>query len=417
MGTTNDTTSLNDVFKRIIAPKLKDLIPSNTTLLKMLPSIKESDKIGRNYLEPVALSYENGVTYGDGTAFTLINPSAGVYDEMEVTSAPVVLRSQVSQAAANRMAQSQKTFVDWATLRTVNMKRSMSSRAEAEMWYGQSGLGVVESVTGTSSTTLVAQISAATWAPGIWSGKEGAAIEVYNGASAVAGNAVAGNSLVITKIDYENRKITAVGNATEIGNVAATHDLFFQGSKANGMIGIYKQLTNTGTIFGIDAATYGLFKANTYDASGSFTIAKALKAVAPAVGKGGLDENVKCFVSNLTYENMNSDMAALRALDSSFSGKKGENGVENIVYHCQSGLIEIVPSAYVKQGHAFIMPMSSVRRIGAQDITFETNGPNTSEFFLPLAGTAGYEIRCQYDFSILNDSPAKSVMITGIVNS
>jgi hypothetical protein len=60
--------------------------------------------------------------------------------------------------------------------------------------------------------------------------------------------------------------------------------------------------------------------------------------------------------------------------------------------------------------------MSAVKRVGAQDITFNTNGPDTNEFFLPLASSAGYEVRCQYDFSILVDAPAKCVLVTGIIN-
>jgi len=57
-----------------------------------------------------------------------------------------------------------------------------------------------------------------------------------------------------------------------------------------------------------------------------------------------------------------------------------------------------------------------VKRIGATDITFQTGAGSSgeAEFFLPLPTAAGYEIRCQYDFSVFIEAPAKCVKITGI---
>jgi hypothetical protein len=422
MAGENTKTTLDTMFKYAVADQVNNLVPSNVVLLKMLPTIQEAEKIGRNYLEPVALSFENGVTYGDGSAFDLNAAVPGVYEEIEVNSSPVVLRSQVSQSAANRMASNKKTFITWATLQAGNMKKSIAKRAEIEMWYGQSGLGTVSAVTNNTTGTEVITFTAASWAPGIWSGMEGAYVEVRDGATGKAGHT--SNTLVISVVDFANKAITVVGNATELatfygtGTAGANCTVYFRGAYSNSMAGIDKQLTNATTLFGINAAAYALWKPNAYACgSAAFSVTKALKAVSLGVGKGGLDSDVKAFVSSVTYENLNSDMAALRALDQSYSKSKAENGSENIVYHCQAGKIEIVPCVYVKEGEAFILPPSGLKRIGAQDITFGTNGLGDKEFFLPLASQAGYELRCQYDFSILHNAPAQCVKVTGIVNS
>ncbi len=183
------------------------------------------------------------------------------------------------------------------------------------------------------------------------------------------------------------------------------------------MNGIDSQLTNTGALFGIDASTYALWKSDSYGAgSASLSMSKVLKAVAKPVGKGGLDEKVHCFVSSATYENLNSDFAALRSFDQSFSKQKGVSGHENICYYGQNGEIEIVPCPFIKEGEAFVLPMKKVKRVGATDLTFST-GHGKDDFFLPLASSAGYELRCQYDFAVLVEAPAKCVKITGIVNS
>ena len=414
MATVNTKTTLDTAFKYAVASKITKLMPDNTELLRST-KLEAAQKTGRKYLCPVALTFENGVTYGDDTAFTLEDAVAGVYDEIELDSAPVILRSQVAQSAANRMANDEKAFVTWAWLRSENMFKSLAKRAEIEMWYGKTGLGKVSGITAAGAGTETITLTAATWAPGIWSGMEGAKIEVRNGASGVAGHT--SNTLTISSVNYTNRTLTVVGNITELGNVAATHDIYFRGAYTNGMNGVDKQMTNSGTLFGIDAATYALWRSESHSAeSGALNMSKILKGVSKAVGKGGLDEMVKLYVASLTYENLNSDFGALRALDSSYSKSKGENGVERIEYVGQNGKIEVVPCSFIKEGESFILPPGAVTRVGAKDLTFDT-GYGNEEFFLPLAGTAGYELRCQYDFAVLIKAPAKCVKITTIVNS
>jgi hypothetical protein len=289
------------------------------------------------------------------------------------------------------------------------------TKSHSLLGYGKSGLGKVSAITAAGAGTETITFTDATWAPGIWSGMEGSLLEVRNGSTGIAGHS--SNALTLSLVNFEDKKITVVGNITELGNVAPTHDIFFKGAYTNDMYGVDAQLSNSGALFGIDASAYALWKANSYSAgSSALSIGKVLKAVAKAVGKGGLDERVKCFISSATYENLNSDYAALRMADSSYSKDKGENGVENIIYHGQNGAIEIEPCVFVKEGDGFILPPSQVKRVGAKDLTFAT-GHGEDEFFLPLASAAGYELRCQYDFAALIDSPAKCVKISGIVNS
>lgn len=405
----NTKTSLDTMFKRSVADKVNKLMPSTAIIQKLIPEIEAREKLGREYLQPVALTFEHGVTYGDGTAFTLNDPIAGVYTEAKVTSDPVVLRSQVSQSAANRMANDEKAFLNWAALRAEVMKSSLAKRAELAMLYGKSGLATLASATdgGTDVATFV--ITDATWAAAIWGGMEGASIEVRNGASLVA-------TATITSVDAENKSLVVAGTESELDNVTTGYKLYFKGSYANDMYGLDSIITNSGTLFNISASDYQLWKGNSHIITGGLTFGKILAAVSKPVARGGLDQDVIALVPSKSFEDLNAEYAAYRTTDASYKAAKGMNGVQSIQYHCQAGMIDVVPHPFVKEGEAFVMPKDALKRIGATDITFNTGAGSSgeAEFFLPLNGAAGYELRCQYDFAVFCEAPAKTVKITGI---
>lgn len=406
MAATNTTTTFNTMFKYKVADKVNNLMPQCGIMQNMIPKISQAERLGRKFLWPCALTYENGVTYGDGTAFSYEASIAGVYEEIEIESYPVVLRSQVSMATANRMETNEQAFITNMTLRSANMKESLTKRAEIEILHGKSGLGKVSS---TASSGAVITFTDATWAAGIWGGMEGSLLEVRNGASKINSNA----DVVLASVDVENKAITVTGNATDLSNIAATHDIYFKGAYANSMYGIFAQLANTTTLFGIDAATYGLWKANTHAVGGGLTMAEVLKGAAKAVGKGGLAEDCVLLVSSLTYEGLNSDLGALRSFDSSYKPEKAEVGTNSIKYHFQGGSLEVIAHPLVKEGQACLFPKAGVKRIGANDIKFGFGG---SDYFEKLEGSAGYQVVCQYDYAVLIIAPAKCVNYTGITN-
>lgn len=422
MATVNTKTTLDTMFKRAVAPKVNSLMPQNSILLQAIPTITSAEKLGREYLQPVALTFEHGITYGDDTAFTLNSAVAGVYTEAKVTSNPVILRSQVSQSAANRLANDEKAFLSWAGLRSQVMKNSLAKRAEIEMLYGQRGIGTVESTTDlTSGGDGTITITAATWSAALWGGMEGAVLQVFQ-SDLATGRALA---VTVTSVDPDTRTLTVAGTETELDAIVAGDVIFFSGSNplgsssyaGNAMAGLDKILTNSGTLFNISATTYQLWKSSSYAAAGALTFGKVLKAAAKAVAKGGLEGEVSCMINPETFEQLNNDYAAYRAVDSSYKSAKGEMGVEALDFHYQGGLIKVQPHPYVKIGDGFIVPMDSLKRIGATDLTFDTGVDGEGSFFLPLASSAGYELRAQYDFALFCETPAKCVKISGIVLS
>lgn len=408
----NTKSSLETAFRYVAEKSLNDLKPNSAILQDLAGPIKGADQLGRKFLWPVCLSFELGFTFGDGTAFAYNDDVAGTYDEIEVDPNPVVLKSRISIEAADRMAKSDKAVLNHVGLRSGQMKMSLAKVAEIDALYGRSATGIgtisASSVSGNATLTL----TAATWAPGIWSGLEGAKLEARNGASLVNTNA----DLVIVSVDFDNKQVVVSGNATDLGNLAAGNALFFKGAYANGQYGIHYQLDTSGTVFGINNSTYGLWKGNEYAVSGSLTISKVLKGAAKAVGKGGLDEDCVLVVSPTTFEGLNSDLAALRSQDSSYKPEKGEQGVRGIVYHAQFGKVEVVAHPFCMEGYAYLIPKKGIRKVGATDITFGVPGKDGEAFEL-LESVAAYQMTGRYSWQMLISQPSKCVLFTGITNA
>lgn len=414
----NTKTSLDTMFKYKVAKKVNNLMPSHAIVQRAIPELSKETRTGRKYLCPVALTYEHGVTYGDGSAFAYNDDIAGVYDEIELDSDPIVLKSRVSLKAANRMANSESTFITHMSLRSGVMKESLSKRYEIEALYGKStgGLCAISALSAVNTSPdpdqITITVTDASWAAGIWGGMEGCLLEARetdNSYGLQNDNA----DYTLVSVDVDNKQLVISGNNTDLSDLSTNDVLFFKGAYANSFYGIDAQLTNSGSLFGIDASVYNLWKANSYAVGGELTMRKLLKGTSKAVGKGGLNEDTYLFSSPITYEGLNADLAALRMFDSSYSEKEGKAGVSGISYQSQAGKIKIVSHPFMKEGEAFLVPQKGMKRVGANDIKF---GFGDGDYFEKLEGNAGFQLLAQGDWCILIEKPARCVKFTGITN-
>jgi hypothetical protein len=317
------------------------------------------------------------------------------------------------ESAAKASEGGQRAFVKATRFMVEGMIEQMSKRLEINAFYG--GTGLASAVCTQSSTAFSCVITAATFAPLMWSGMEGAKLDCYSGASKLTATL----PVTITAVNLTTRTITGTCSASDSLN-GQTVDLYFYGAYGKEFSGIDKIVTNTGSLFGIDAGTYPLWTGSTYSAgSAALSLSKIESACAVAAGKGGLDGEATCWVSYATWANLCSDMAALRMFDGSY-GKQASNGFESIKFYALNGPVEVVPSGYVKGGECFILPKSGISRIGATDMTFNIPGQaNESDerFFFPIADYAGFELRLFSHQAMIIKTPAKCVKINLIVNS
>jgi len=398
--------TLNGFFKETYADKLGELIPDGVKLLNKIKFMAKDKQPGNLYHQPIILGMEHGVTFAssDDDAFNLNPPVAGVIRDAQIKGNPVVMRSLLGYVAASRAALGgQKAFMDATKFLVANMMRSMAKKLEIEMFYGQMGYATVSSITNATIT-----ITTADWAPGIWAGSEGLPLEIRD----TTGATVRGTA-VVKSVDMSARTVTL--NSAPSG-VVATDVLWHSGAYGAEFPGVHKILTNTGTLFNIDASAFNIFVANSYDAaSGALSFSKLQLAAARAVEKG-LDGRLLCLVNPRGWANMLNDQAALRRYDSSYKSNGAEMGSSSILFHSQNGEIEIEPSIYVKEGVAFLLSLEDWFRVGSTDLTFKRPGQG-EEFFRDLENSAAYELRLYSDQALFCMAPGRSVLIKNIVNA
>ena len=409
----NIQDSLNGLFKESYASKIKDLVPEGVKLFKMVEFNSRDKAPGNLYHEPLTLGLEHGFTYGgsDGDVFLLNSAVAHPMKDAQVRGSELVLVSAISVGAASRSVSSKNAF-EQATKRLVqNMLKSMHIRLEIQMLYGQVGIARIESVSSPNSVIFDHEGAA-----GIWSGAKNAQIEVRSQAGTLRGYATVSAINLDTKtIALDVVPAGTTGNADPFNSNADV--IWFKGSYNKEFAGLHKMITNTGTLFNVDAAQYELFKGNEINVGTDATTGRAFisfekieEAIARGMEKGLDEQDVVAMVNPKHWNKLLTDQAAKRQYDSSYSKDKTETGSRDIIFYGMNGKIEIVPSIYVKEGYAYVFPKDELERIGSSDVTFEQPGME-GKFFRLMDSANGYELRAYCDQSLFSSSIGKMSLL------
>ena len=423
MGTYADVTALNGLFKEKYADSVISLIPAAAKVQRLVP-FSSAAKLGNYYHQPVALAYESGFTHASGsnagTAFTLNGSNSQTMKDAQIQGSEIVLQTAIPFGVFTRAADSERAVVEAMKHVISQMLKAASKRLEIELIYGSSNIGTPASRTNVNGTTTSWVITAANWSAGIWAGSEGTKLDLYqsNGTTKINTNA----ALVVSIVDVANRKITVTGNSSDITSIDSyvnsnpdVAQIYFYGAQGNEMSGLNKILTNTGSLFNIDASAYALWKSTSYAVgSAALTFGKIQDAAAQAANLG-LADSATVLVSPRTWGNLMIDQAALRKYDSKYSTDEAQNGFQAMTFYGQTGEIKVVPHIFIKEGESFLFPTDNVIRVGSTDWTFKR--PTGEDFFTNLPTAAGVELRMYTDQAILCQTPAQAVKLTGIVNS
>lgn len=405
MSTINTMSTLNGLFKEVYADKVSMNVPVSRILQKEVKFLPKDKQLGNKYHVPVVVAHEHGVTFAgpDEDGYNLNDPISGQIKDAVVEGYQLTLRSRLGINAAARAAAGKNSFMDATRFLVGNMLDSLSKKLEIELLYGQAGLGEVQ--TGGTGTSVNVVVKAAEWAPGIWVGAENMEIDFYTGSTFNC-------SGKITAINFATKTITV--SFTTSQTVAANDVIYFKGAKDKEMAGVHRILSNTGTLFGINATTYALWKGTTYAPSSpsvlSFPILQ--QAVAAAMPKG-LEDDLLVLVNPGHWDDLLEAEGALRRYDTSYDPEKAVRGVKKIEFYSQNGFIEIVGSPYVKEGYAYCLCKKDWIRVGSTDITFKRPGMEDN-FFRELENQNGYELRCYTAQAVFCAAPARSIMISNL---
>lgn len=407
----NEVSTLNGLFKERYADKVKQLVPDHVKLYNAV-KFDTSKKVGDSYNEPVILSLESGFTYGgeDGSLFDLNDVKEFKMRKASIKARELVLRSAISIGALSRSGSDKQSIEKAMDLMVGNMLKSVYHRLEVQMFYGQSGIGIVKTdITGGAPSEAV-EIQDAEWAAGIWNGTTNAAVEVFRAGSLVAEYEIVGYSLADKTVSLKK----ASGNLGA-AEIAEDDVIYFKGAATdtakNEFLGVHGIAKESVSLFGITNTNEPLFQGSTVNVGTDATtnaavlsFAKIEEGIAAMVEKGLMEEEVSCYVNPKQWNSLLTEIDAKRQYDSSYSPAKQENGSREIMFHGQNGSIKVIASTFVKEGYSYLICEKDLKRIGSEEVTFKR--PDGEEYLELLEGKHGIEMRCYTDQALFTARPA-----------
>lgn len=409
MSVTNTPATLVGDFKNLYEKSgLVEAIPT-WALIQDRFSFSAAEATGEFYVFGVVLQRENGFSYapssGANTLVTMNAAIAGYVGQAKVEGYAIYLRSRLDYAAAAKAsARGKKAFAQAYAAVLKNMKESHQFRLEMSLLYGRDGIGVVS-----ANNSGVLTITDASWASGTWAGLKDAILEAFDGVGATVSQH--NGDLTVSSVSISNKTVTVTGTSSA---VVANDVLYFKGARTttayNECAGLYRVLTNTGSLFNIDAASYQLWQANSYAVSGNLSLTAIMQGA--SIGMVFGLEKALLICSPSKFAQLASDEAALRRYVQ--DQRETKRGVKGISFILGSVDVEILPHPLARDGSAMILNEPSVQRIGATDITFGFPGESGSKMEVHVTDQTALEIRSMSDQAIFSDMPASCVLMTSI---
>jgi hypothetical protein len=361
MPAVNTPTTLASRFKQRFNKEISQIVPMTADILRAV-NFKSDLTLGASAEFDVQLAPELGFSQGTANA-TLNGAITQATARASVTGYSLVLQSQVSYDAITRAKSSDSAFASFSDSKFIPMVDSFRMREEYHALLGRDqGLGKV-----TNNTSGVLTISEDTWIPALASSLVGAIITAYSAkmTATTASGSQHNGDLIVTAVSLTNRTITVAGTNAA---VVANDYLYFKGDyTTTSRIGLLSIAQNTGTLFGISAATYPLWAGNTYSlGTSAITLGKILQGAAKAAEKGCVGKKLVCSVPVSAFQSLVSDEAALVQYGANKSNK-AENGFEYLTFLGASGTIEVKPHLFIPDGVAIIWAPEYTYVIGSQE--------------------------------------------------
>lgn len=397
-------------------------MPSEDSLAAQAPFVTKEMRSGRTYNFPVYLGLPHGVTHDDTkTAFTLNSVVAPTMEEATLSGSTIVVRDNVAyddimatmNGVANGGGQGGAYWDVWDQCTYGLMQAGELYRELALLWgpgstsTAASNIGVVNaSVSGANlAAPQVVNITRASWAQGLWPRMTNAVVDVYQSDAATlrASGVTVQNSVAAT---CRLQLYKAASGAT----VAAGDIILARGALDVSCYGLDAICDNSGSLFGISAATYPQWRASS-QAVGSTTFSRAVILGACAKLKGyGAKNGGTLFVAGPALADLIDEAAELHR-DMS-ADDTIVHGASAITYKTPIGPVKVQVHDYMKQGSAYFVPSGKLKRVGSTDLTFD-NGRN-EWFYNELADSAGAQLRIFSSQAIICEEPWHLIKFTGI---
>ncbi len=425
-----DGSTADGYFKDVFGD-LEDTVPEYAVLANKIP-YTQRQRLGEHYAFAVRMTRGHGVTFRSGaasmTAFALNPVRSGQFREAQVSGSSLVARESFAyKPVLSATREGKEAFGDLFEEGVMDLYEGSYFYLEMQLLYGQTSIGAfAEAGAAAAQQTLL--LTAASSAPGLWAQMEGALFDVYvDETFAVKRNAT--GTFTCDSIDYDastgqvsltfTASSTAEADAITVNDIIVPVGWYDSVDGHQSMAGLNRIITNTGTIFNIDASQYSTWRGNTLPAGGALTFKTVTTAAVPIAVRTNLNDELDCLLSPKTWTDLNDDVASVRRFLEKQGDAEATFGTDEIVYHGPTGKIRIVPHPMVKGGDAFLGSCSrNAKMVGASKPTFDlgVEGQN-ARFLRELPDNAGFEIRTMWDLAIFSPRPRGWTKISGIVNT
>lgn len=442
-----DPTTLDGILKPIFG-ELQWLLPFDCLVQRNTPFAK-ADAVGKDFEEPLQVRTSWGVTFAGsaGDVVALIDSLPSKTVPATVKPFLTILGDKISYSMFDRGADAgKKSFIATGAFTAKNLTQQIRRVLEMSMLCGQDGFGIVESY----STSVVATgrivVTAASLRTGILAFLEGAKLDISDLATTtLIADGAAGDAagIGVLAVDIDNRRIdlTAVptlgGSATPIV-LAATQTLFIHGANPSvaatagymEMVGMQKQISaTTGTIFGVNKATYQATRGNVASSVGAISAGALTTGAAKAINRGFQGE-LWGYVSPLTWGELNARNIAQRVFDSSYKKGEAQVGTDALKVTGNGVTIDVRSHSMMSDSTYMLIPKDGPKRIGSAyensgiedgeevstDISFMVPGTQ-DRFVQPVPGFTAVKVECRSDQAIYLPKPAHCVLGTGITHT
>lgn len=425
----SDVGQLNGLFKEAYAKTPEQLVPKFGKLAKRFGMVEGKLQNGKTYQAPVNLQNEGGFTYAGVTesAYTLLDAIGMETIQASVPGYDQVLSSNLGYQTAAR-AKGPNSFMPALRAKFQNMLDAASNRLESTIIHGQKPIATTSTQSVATTDPLAIVIDATAWAAGLWTTASGQLITFVKASDNTAVDSL--KSFQISRVDVDAKTIYVTGGPGSTGGSLANLETAIEAYGCNihwyGSVegsagtfaykeaaGLRKIISNTGELFGIDAASNTLWAGNVVPTTGSATMAKLLMAAARATSKG-LDSDVLVIAPPQSWSDLNNELAAQRMFDSSYRPMKADNGAQEIEYHYQGGKMTIMSHPMMFDSEIIIVPEDKIIRIGARELGLGDPVSGEGNVFFTLPTAAGVGLRAYSNTAVYAETPAQCVLMTGI---
>jgi hypothetical protein len=406
------TPSVLTGFLKPVFGKLAVLLPEEARLQDRF-KFNKGDLLGDSFQEPVQLKAPWGITAGGsaGGAFSLNGAINSVTENAKVSPYTLVARDQISYGLIDRSEGDRQAFMRGAEYVARGLTTQLRRVIEILMLHGQEGIGTVQG----NISSQTATISDASFSAGIMSILEGAVVDVYQSDLATVRQA----GLTVSAVDLSAKTVTFTGTATGI----TTGDVLFlkgfnNAGSFNEMPGFGKLLAaTTGTVQGVNKATYSLWRANQITTAGNFSASLLLDA-AQRCAQRGYNGKMVAVMPPKAWRYLAQSEIAQQIFTNGDSAAKTSLGTDSMELRHDGLRIELMSHPFQKDGKFYVLAEPFVKRLGAVDIAYTKPNPNggdsSESYFEAVPGVAAYEMQARSDQAVFVERPAYCAVVDGI---